>query len=140
MAVRELIDIGARAELRPDALAEIAKSPVPVLLPRMQDLAQRSTIMAGPHWFAASLSDGNRSIAINATRASYETEPSIKPDLKPNSSARGIPAWLSRSEGIWSIAGRSSAFRTSFGLAVKKRLWAVPMTPMSWKSRTLWYS
>ena len=85
------------------SLAEIAVSPVPVLLPESPDLMARALVTTGPHWFAASISEEGHSIAINATRVMYETA-QIEEVPPPADRVRGIPARVSASEGILSVS------------------------------------
>ena len=80
----------------------VSKSPVPVLVPGARDLAEATTVLVGPHWFAASIPLGSDSASINATRVTH-LEGGVEPVQEPALRVRGQAARTWQSEGIWNL-------------------------------------
>lgn len=112
-ALREDVWSGLAAEQR----SKVALSPIPVLLPGSAEQAGRAVISTGPHWYAASVSEEGYSLVINATRLSYKIQ---REAWRAGSKARGLPAVVSESEGIWSVSWQE------FGVSYMLRMGCEP--------------
>lgn len=86
-----------RDVMRPASRAAVDATTVPLLLPDDLSLAATAVVTSGERWVAASIAQGDHTIAIHATR-----ETMAPPQAPPahRSRLRGVPATVSANEGV----------------------------------------
>jgi hypothetical protein len=94
------IDQTVLAAVSPEARAELASAPVPVLLPSAPELASRGVLVVKEHWYSFSARHDDLTVFVSATKLAHHY-PSISP-VKGRDTVRGIPGFVTRNEGIWS--------------------------------------
>jgi hypothetical protein len=97
------IDAAARAALRPDQLAAVRTSNVPVLVPKEAVIGGgRSTFVVKPGWYTLSLHRPGSTIVVTGTRVSH-VYPHV-PATPGRDRVRGVPAHVTLNEGIRSAS------------------------------------
>ncbi len=96
-------DSSALARLPPAARAAVARSPVPALVPRDAALLERAVVSAGEYFYAFSGTAGGINVSIHATRAVHH-HPLVEAPPPPERTLRGVPARVTKNEGIWSVS------------------------------------
>jgi hypothetical protein len=86
-----------RDVMRPASRAAVDATTVPLLLPDDLSLAATAVVTSGERWVAASIAQGDHTIAIHATRDTM-APPQAPPAHR--SRLRGVPATVSANEGV----------------------------------------
>lgn len=86
-----------RDVMRPASRAALDATTVPLLLPDDLALAATAVVTSGERWVAASIAQGDHTIAIHATR---ETMAPPQDPPAHRSRLRGVPATVSANEGV----------------------------------------
>lgn len=90
---RALLDV-----MRPSSRAAMAATTVPLLLPDDLGIAATAMVTSGERWVAASIAQGDHTIAIHATREAMSLPPGDRPAHRDR--LRGVPATVSSNEGV----------------------------------------
>ena len=94
------IDQTTLAAVPPEARAQVASAPVPVLLPSYSELTGNGILVVKEHWYSFSARHDGLTVFVSATKLAHHY-PSIAP-IKGRDTVRGIPGFVTRNEGIWS--------------------------------------
>jgi hypothetical protein len=86
-----------RDVMRAESRAAVDATTVPLLLPDDLALAATAVVTSGERWVAASIAQGDHTIAIHATR---ETMAPPQDPPAHRSRLRGVPATVSANEGV----------------------------------------
>ena len=86
-----------RDVMRPESRAAVDATTVPLLLPDDLALAATAVVTSGERWVAASIAQGDHTLAIHATRETMAapTDPPVH-----RGRLRGVPATVSSNEGV----------------------------------------
>lgn len=98
------IDQGALSALDAESKAAVARSPVPVLVPNRPELLAVGKVMAEEHWFAFHASKDGVTVHVQGTRIVHKHD-DVAP-AKGNDTLRGVPAFVTRNEAIWTGSWR----------------------------------
>ncbi|MBA2665000.1 MAG: hypothetical protein H0U74_22120 [Bradymonadaceae bacterium] len=98
-----------RSRLSEEQLAAVDDAPVPVMLPDADPYLAAAIIMAGPHWFAASIALEHHGVSINGTRMAF-----VVPGV---SGARKEPLPLANDHVLTRVSGIVSLSFQAFGAA-----------------------
>jgi hypothetical protein len=103
---RDSIDAASLARLSEAAREAVARSRVPVLLPKRDGLLARAVVMPSAHYTAVSIPaedpDHGVTVSLQANRIAHryaEVPPALGRDV-----VRGHDAWITQNEGIWSAS------------------------------------
>lgn len=107
-------DVSALAALDNESRAAVARSPVPVLIPKRPELLKVCKVMAEEHWYAFHASHDGLTVHVGATRIEHRYN-DIAP-TKGKQTVRGVPGFVTRNEGIWSAAWREGGISYSLDL------------------------
>jgi hypothetical protein len=94
------IDRTTRDALPPQAVARVAASRVPVLLPVQTEWLAVANLVTRPNWTTASMRLEGASVVTTATRAAHRV-PGIGP-VKGNRKIRGTMGFVTQNERVWS--------------------------------------
>lgn len=86
-----------RDVMRPESRAALDATTVPLLLPNDLGVAATAVVTSGERWVAASIAQGDHTVAIHATR-----ETMAPPENPPvhRDRLRGVPATVTANEGV----------------------------------------
>jgi len=94
------IDEATRGRLSKASQEAARRSPVPVLVPRANDLASAAIVMAEENWYAVQTRAEEIFVRISATRVAHRVE-GVAPVVGPEA-LRGTRGFVTQNEGIWS--------------------------------------
>jgi hypothetical protein len=94
------IDQAALAAVPPEARAQLAAAPVPVLLPSYSELTSSGVLVVKEHWYSFSARHDDLTVFVSATKLAHHY-PSIAP-VTGRDTVRGMQGFVTRNEGIWS--------------------------------------
>ena len=100
------VDAVALAALDADSRAAVARSPVPVLVPRRKELLAVSKVMVEEHWYAFAATSGGVTVSIHATNVVHQYD-DIAP-IKGKHTVRGLEGWVTQNEAIWSASWKEN--------------------------------
>lgn len=114
----EARDLAAYEAFEPGSRAAIDAAPVPVLVPGPELALDRREVMQGPEWAAfwgrhegrwvpqaardAAPVDVTVTITVHGSRMA-RVYPGVRPQPGPHT-LRGVEAWITRNEGVWSAS------------------------------------
>ncbi len=98
------IDQAALSALDPESRAAVARAPVPVLVPKRPELLAVGKVMAEEHWFAFHASKDGVTVHVQGTRITHKYDD--VPPAKGKDVLRGVPAFVTRNEAIWTASWR----------------------------------
>ncbi len=110
-----LADKVALEALDDESRTKVAKSPVPVLVPKRPELLAVGKVMADEHWYAFHVSKDGLTINVQATRIAHQH--ADIPPARGKHVVRGVPAFITQNEGIWTATWREAG--TSYALDVE---------------------
>lgn len=86
-----------RDVMRPESRAALDATAVPLLLPNDLGVAATAVVTSGERWVAASIAQGDHTVAIHATRETMAPpqDPPVHRDR-----LRGVPATVTANEGV----------------------------------------
>ena len=102
---RSSIDQATRGVLSEATLARLDRSAIPVLVPKQAALLQAPGVVVKPAYYSLALPGAGEhagvNVVVSATRVSHRY--ADIPPVKGNRSVRGLPAFITENEGIWSV-------------------------------------
>lgn len=107
-------DTAALAALDNDSRTAVAKSPVPVLIPKRPELLKIGKVMAEENWYAFHASHDGITVHVGASRIVHRYDD--VPATKGKHVVRGVPGFVTRNEGIWTAAWRENSTYYSLDL------------------------
>ena len=108
------VDAAALAALDNDSRAAVARSPVPVLIPKRPELLKVGKVMAEENWYAFHASHDGLTVAVGASKIEHHHD-DIAP-TKGKRTVRGVPGFIVQNEGIWSLSWREGGISYSLDL------------------------
>ncbi|HZO14406.1 MAG TPA: hypothetical protein VFB62_14135 [Polyangiaceae bacterium] len=112
------IDEGARAALSAEAREAVDRSPVPVMVVNRAPYLAASKVIAEPNYYALSIQAEGVTVAVQASRIAHKYD-HIPPQQGP-ARVRGIPAFTTENEKIWSATWEEFGVGYSIDVECKK--------------------
>lgn len=97
-------DTAALAALDQESQSAVARSPVPVLIPKRPELLRAGKVMVEEHWYAFNASHDGITVNVGASR--IEQQHKDIPPQKGKHVIRGANGWITKNESIWSATWR----------------------------------
>lgn len=100
------VDTAVLDALDNESRTAVGRAPVPVLLPKRPELLKAGKVMAEENWYAFNASHGGITVTVGSSKIVHRYDDVAA--TKGKQVVRGVPAFVTRNEGIWTASWREN--------------------------------